>query len=76
MGWKAFKTGPLLSLPLIATMILFMVIAIISDLSLIRNPKPPSSSLQPWMVNRQFSFLYSKKVLTRKTLSCNIVHRG
>jgi hypothetical protein len=67
MGWKAFKTGPILSLPLIATMILFMVIAIISDLSMIRNPKPPGSSLEPWMVNRQFSFLYGKKVVDKKS---------
>jgi hypothetical protein len=76
MGWKAFKTGPLLSLPLIATMFIFMVIVIISDLSLIFRPGPPKSSLKPWMVKRQFYFAYGKKVLTSNPISCNIVHRG
>jgi hypothetical protein len=77
MGIGAFnRAGALMSLPLIATMFIFMVIVIISDLSLIFRPGPPKSSLKPWMVKRQFYFAYGKKVLTSNPISCNIVHRG
>jgi hypothetical protein len=79
MGIKAFKRAGFLfplAFPLIATMLLFMVIVIISDISLIFRPGPPKSSLKPWMVKRQFSFIYGKKVLTGNPMPCNIVRRG
>ena len=65
MGTKAFKrAGVLLSFPLIVTMLIFMVIVVIADLSMILFPRRPSSSIKPWMIKRQFSLLYGKKLLT------------
>lgn len=73
MGTRAFKrAGVLLSLPLIATMLIFMVIVVVSDLSMILFPRRPTNSVKPWMIKYQFSLLYNKKLLTSDSERCNI----
>jgi hypothetical protein len=73
MRTKAFRrAGVLLSLPLTATMLIFMVMVVVSDLSMILFPRRPGSSLKPWMVKYQFSLLYNKKLLTSDSDRCKL----
>jgi hypothetical protein len=77
MGTRAKNhAGVLLSLPLMATVLIFMVIVVISDLSMILFPGTTNSSLRPWMVKHQFLLVYGRKDLTSRPLSCNVIHRG
>jgi hypothetical protein len=59
MGAMALKTaGVLYSFPLLLTMILFMIIAVISNASRLFIDRDHNSNLQPWMVKYQFIFAY------------------
>lgn len=62
MGSWALRTfGVIYSLPLLLTMVLFVIIATISNVSRIFILRDHNSNLKPWMVKYQFIFAYSKK---------------
>jgi len=69
MGAMALKTaGALYALPLLITMVIFMTVSLISNITRLFLNRSHNSNLSPWMVKYQFIIAYrQKKGLTPPT---------